>query len=151
MPILIRLPILFNHHKSMSKLKTKNLTFLQRLFKIEQTREMPTTPTRDIKRPRADVARCSNRSLRPQNNNIGTGTVNNQKIRLRGLWWPYLSRIKPELSLKQQYIIRKKFCQGFLECGGNGNCTRKTMSDNSGFPLRYPHININYISHHHAK
>jgi len=70
--------------------------------------------------------------------------TNNQKIRLRGLWWFHLNGIKPELSLKVQYIIRKRFCQVF-KCGGSGNRTRETMSDNSGFPLRYPHMNINYI------
>ena len=103
----------------------KNLTKLRHTSKNEQTREMPTTPTRDIERPRADVDPCLLTSVplplqspvskgpNSTSGNIGTGTANNQKIRLRGLWWLYLSKIKPELSLKQQYIIRKKFCQGF--------------------------------------
>ena len=63
----------------------------------------------------------------------------NQKIRLRGLWRFYLSGIRSGSSTKENITQTRVFVKT-LECGGNGNCTRRTVVDEPGPPLRYPHI-----------
>mgnify|MGYP007123703049 CR=1 FL=1 len=128
----------------------KNITKLRHTSKIQQTRDMPTTPTRDIDRPAAELAQALglqkhvSKGPNSTSGNIGTGRATNQKIRLRGLWRFYLSKIKPGLSSKKN-ITQIINLVKYLRCGGNGNCTRRIVDDKPDSPLRYPHMNINYI------